>query len=147
MRISCIVPYHTLFPFLPGPPSYPCTLPSPETHQVKLVLLIHLLKHIQCLSGQPFKDNWVLPHPTLLSGTIYCEELHFSIFIIIFKDFLSISFFFFPGGMSPRKTSMYVCHSHLWVCSHQPHCKRSFPAYSSQQTSQSDIWLLLPSKC
>ena len=67
------------------------------------MLLIHLLEHGQVPSGQFLKDNWVLPHLTLLSGTISCEELHFSIFIIIFKDFLSISFFFFQGECHHRR--------------------------------------------
>lgn len=95
--VSCNVPYRTLFPFFPGPPSHPCT-PFLQNAPSSTCIAHTLIESVQCFSGQPLKNNWVLPHPTLLSepSTVknYISES--------LSQFLSTScldcFVFFMGG-------------------------------------------------
>lgn len=75
-------PNYPCFPFLQSLPSHPSTPPHTQTLQVLFVLPIYYsLEH-----GQSLRDNWVLSHPSPQPKVNGCEELHFSIFITIFKD-------------------------------------------------------------
>jgi hypothetical protein len=70
-------------PFLCTP-----SLPPQKTpNQVQLMLPTNSLEYGQIPSGQPFKKNKMrFSSPHLLPEAINCEELHFGVFIMIFKD-------------------------------------------------------------
>lgn len=72
-------------------PALPCPSPSRKERKRKIPsqiciapILIGTWSHSQC---QMFKKkNWISPNTPTLPETMNCEELHFSIFITIFKN-------------------------------------------------------------
>lgn len=125
LGLSHNAPDYTLFPVLPGPISSCLCLSLPltpskieevikKTTPSPVVLPMYSLKHSQTLSGQPLKDNWVLPFIPLPKAinwkATFQQPYH------VFKDLSSIASYldcFFSTRQGGNCHRSLPCHRSL----------------------------------